>query len=124
MTDYTDTQTESITKVHGAAHVSESAAVSQQAEFAYRRIWGSRGRYVHVKATTMLTGPFHFSDKWAQFVRFKHNITVFFVNTTPVGWLFNNEIAKRWVSCPLGVGFDMPLAGLRDIKDFDPKEAS
>lgn len=120
--DYTDSQTEPIKKVKGAAHITEAEHCSKEAELLFKATYGFRNRFNHIKATTMATGPFHFSNKWQTFLRFENNITIFYRQKKPVGWLYHREILEGLIPCPFD-GKDLN-SDLHPMETYSPTYAT
>ena len=122
MEDYTDSQVAQIKHVKGAANPLHAENRSAAAELKYKELYGGRSKYIHIKTATLNVAPFHFSHKWKSFLRFKNNITVFFNEVSPIGWLYHKDI--KLVTCPFD-GFDLaPDCKLNSIESFNPKSAS
>jgi len=121
--DYTDSQTAEVRAAKGVTDPKHAEIKSARAEQHYKERWGPRSRFVHVKMATLSQAPFHFSNKWVDFLKFKNNITVFYDIDKPIGWLYHKEVSL--VFCPSGIGFDLsPACKLRPIEDFKPDNAS
>lgn len=122
MTDYTDSQTQSIQAIDGVAHPNDSESCSKTAELHYRSCWGPRNRFTHIKATNMGNGQFHFSNKWLMFLAYPNNVTVFYRREKPIGWLYHKEIADLITNCPFeGKDLNSPL---RTMETYNVNYAS